>query len=47
MVKLENLRDLLEPFLELRDFLEVITQLDDRRRLKHPLFVDDELTMFQ
>jgi hypothetical protein len=45
MIQFEDLRDLLEPFLELLNLLEMITQFDDRSRLEHPLLVDDELTM--
>lgn len=29
------------------NLLEMITQLDDRRGLKHPLIVDDELPVLQ
>jgi hypothetical protein len=45
MIQFKNLRDLLEPFLELLNFLEMITQFDDRGSLEHPLLIDDELTM--
>lgn len=45
VVKFKNLGNLLESLLELRDLLEVVTKLNDRRRLKHPLLVDDELTV--
>ena len=45
MIQFEDLRDLLEPFLELLNFLEMITQFDDRGSLEHPLLIDDELTM--
>jgi len=45
MIQFEDLRDLLEPFLELLNLLEMITQFDDWGRLEHPLLVDDELTM--
>ena len=47
MIQLDNLGDLLEPLLELSDFLEVITKLDNRRGLEHPLLVDDKLTVLQ
>ena len=47
MIQLDNLRDLLEPLLELSDFLEVITKLDNRCGLEHPLLVDDKLTVLQ
>jgi hypothetical protein len=45
MIQFKDLRDLLEPFLELLNFLEMITQFDDRGSLEHPLLIDDELTM--
>lgn len=45
VVKLQNLRNLLEPLLELCDLLEMVSKLDDRRRLEHSLLVDDELAM--
>jgi hypothetical protein len=47
MIQLNDLGDLLEPFLELLDFFEMVTQLDDRRRLEHPLLIDDELTVLE
>ena len=47
MVELKDLRNLLEPFLELRDLLEVVTELDDRCRLEHPLLVDDKLAVLE
>ena len=47
MIQLDNLRDLLEPLLELSDLLEVITKLDNRCGLEHPLLVDDKLTVLQ
>ena len=47
MVQLNDLGDLLESFLELLNLLEMVAQLDDRRRLEHPLRVDDELTMLK
>ena len=45
MVELNDLWDLLEPFLELLDFLKVITELDDRNSLEHPALVENELTV--
>ena len=45
VVKLQNLGNLLEPLLELCDLLEMVSKLDDRRRLEHSLLVDDELAM--
>lgn len=45
MVKLNDFGDLLEALLELSNLLEMITELDNGCRLKHPLLVDDELTM--
>ena len=47
MVKLDDLGDLLEPFLELLDLLKVVTELDHRCRLEHSAFVQDELTVLQ
>jgi hypothetical protein len=47
MIQLDDLRDLLEPFLKLLNLLEMVAQLDDRSRLKHPLLVDDKLTVFE
>ena len=47
MVELNNLGDLLEPLLELLDFLKVVTKLDHRGRLEHPALVQDELTVLQ
>ena len=47
MIQLDNLGDLLEPLLELSDLLEVITKLDNRCGLEHPLLVDDKLTVLQ
>jgi len=47
MIQLQDLRDLLEPFLELLNLFEMVTQFDDRRRLEHPLLVDDELTVLE
>lgn len=45
MIQLENLGDLLEPFLELRDLLEMVAEFDNGSCLEHPLLVDDKLTM--
>lgn len=47
MVELNDLGDLLEPLLELLNLLEVVTKLDHRSGLEHPLRVDNELTMLQ
>ena len=47
MVELDDLGDLLEALLELRDLLEVVAELDDRRSFKHALGVNDELTMLE
>ena len=47
MVELDDLGDLLEALLELRNLLEVVAELDDRRRLEHALGVDDELPMLK
>ena len=47
MIQLEDLRDLFEPFLELLNLFEMVTQFDDRCCLEHPLLVDDELTMLE
>ena len=47
MVELDDLGDLLEPLLELRDLLEVVAELDDGRRLEHALRIDDELPVLE
>ena len=47
MVELDDSRDLLEAFLELRDLLEVVTELNNGRGLEHALRVDDELTVLE
>ncbi|KAJ2967831.1 hypothetical protein NUW54_g13394 [Trametes sanguinea] len=47
VVELDDLGDLLEPLLELLDLLEVVTELDDRRRLEHTVRVDDELSVLE
>jgi hypothetical protein len=47
MIQFDDIGNLLESFLELLDFLEVVTQLDDWGRLKHPLLVDNKLTMLE
>lgn len=47
MIQLKNLRNLLETLLELLDLLEVVSKLDDRRGLKHPVRVNDELTVLE
>lgn len=47
MIQLDNLRDLLEPFLELLDLLEMITKFDDGSRSEHPVWADDELAMLE
>ena len=47
MIQLYDLRDLLEPLLELLNLLEMVAQLDDGRSLKHPVRVNDQLTMLK
>ena len=47
MVQLNNLRNLLEPLLELRDLLKVVTELDHWRRAEEPVLVNDELTVLE
>ena len=47
VVELDDLRDLLESLLELRDLLKVVAQLDDRRRLELASLVDDKLTVLK
>lgn len=47
MIKLDDLWDLLEPFLELLNLLEMITKLDDRNSLKHPGLVENKLAVTQ
>ena len=47
VVKLQNLRNLLEPLLELRDLLKVVTELDHRRRAEESVLVNDELTVLE
>ena len=47
MIELDDLRDLLEPLLELRDFLEVVPELDDGRRREHAVLVEDELAVLE
>ena len=47
VVELQDLGDLLEALLELRNLLEVVAELDDRRSLEHALGVDDELTVLE
>lgn len=47
MIQLNDLGYLLESFLELLDLLEVIAKFDDRRRLEHPLLVNNELTVLE
>ena len=47
VVELGDLGDLLEALLELRDLLEVVTELDNWRRAKHPVLVEDELTVLE
>ena len=47
MVELDDSRDLLEAFLELRDLLEVVTELNNGRGIEHTLRVDDELTVLE
>ena len=47
MIKLDNLGNLLEALLELRDLLEVVAKLDNGCRPEHPLLVNDELTVLQ
>ena len=47
MVELDDLWDLLEALLELRNLLEVVAELDDRRGLKHALRVDRELAVLK
>ena len=47
MIELDDSRDLLEAFLELRDLLEVVTELNNGRGLEHTLRVDDELTVLE
>jgi hypothetical protein len=47
VVQLDNLGNLLEPFLELLDLLEVVAELDHRRGLEHAALVEKELTVLQ
>lgn len=47
MIQLNDLWDLLESFLELSDLFEMVTKFDDRRRSEHPVFTDDEFTVFE
>ena len=47
MIQLNNFWNFLEALLELRDLLEVVTELDDRSSLEHPLLVNDELTVLE
>jgi len=47
MIQLDDLGDLLEPLLELLNFLEMVTQLDDWGRLEHPLLINDELAVLE
>ena len=47
MIKLQDIRYLLEPLLELRDLLEVVPELDDWRSLEHSMRVDHQLPMLQ
>jgi len=47
MIQLKNFGYLLESFLELLNFLEVIAKLNDGCRLEHPLFVDYELAVLE
>ena len=47
VVKLQNLRNLLEPLLELCDLLEMVAQLDHRRGLEHPLLAKDQFTVLK
>lgn len=47
MVKLDDLGDLLEPFLELLYLLEVVTKLDNWDGLEHPGLIQDELAIAQ
>jgi len=47
MVQLDDPGDLLEPFLELSNLLEVVAELDDRRRLEHPVRVDDQAAVLE
>jgi len=42
VIRLNNVRNRLEPFLEVGDLLERISELDNRRRLEDPLRVHDE-----
>jgi len=47
VIQLNNLGNLLEPFLELLDLLEVVAELDHRRGLEHAALVEKELTVLQ
>ena len=47
VVELDDLRDLLEALLELRDLLEVIPKLDHRGGSEHPVLVDDQLPVLE
>src|SRR5258708_2142483 len=45
VIQLDNLGNLLEPFLELLDLLEVVAELDHRRGLEHAALVENELSV--
>ena len=47
MIQFNNLRDLLEAFLELLDLLEVVAEFDNGCRAEQPVLVDHKLTVLE
>ena len=47
VIELNDLGDLLEALLELRDLLEVIAELDNGGGAEHAVLVDDELAVLE
>jgi hypothetical protein len=47
VIQFQDLGNLFKPLLEVLDLLEMISQLDNRCGLEHPVRIDDQLSVLQ